>query len=295
MPATQAPPQDAGGRTGRPLDPVSRLPSAHRRLGRDASRRAQGALDLRGRRRDRVVGGDRRRRRLRRVATGELHAVNLADGKPQWKYKASADRHRRVVAGGRGRHSSTSAISPASFTRSTSRPARRAWTFKTGSEIKSSPVVVGDNVLIGSYDAQPLRARRDRRQAGRGRCRPRATCTPRRRSSTASPTSPAATRSCAASASRTARKSSTLVVGRLHRRVAGDHRRPRLLRHLRERGARRRSEGEEDRLALQAPGAQLSRSTRRRRSSGDRVIRRRPRQDGARASIARPARRSGRS
>ena len=28
-----------------------------------------------------------------------------------------------------------------------------AWTFKTGSEIKSSPVVVGDRVLIGSYDA----------------------------------------------------------------------------------------------------------------------------------------------
>jgi outer membrane protein assembly factor BamB len=27
------------------------------------------------------------------------------------------------------------------------------WTFKTGAEIKSSPVVVGDRVLIGSYDA----------------------------------------------------------------------------------------------------------------------------------------------
>ena len=28
----------------------------------------------------------------------------------------------------------------------------KAWTFKTGSEIKSSPVVTGDLVLIGSYD-----------------------------------------------------------------------------------------------------------------------------------------------
>ena len=31
------------------------------------------------------------------------------------------------------------------------------WTFKTGGEIKSSPVVVNDLVLIGSYDTAPLR------------------------------------------------------------------------------------------------------------------------------------------
>ena len=36
--------------------------------------------------------------------TGELHAVNLSDGTLRWKYKASADWHRRIVAGGRGRH-----------------------------------------------------------------------------------------------------------------------------------------------------------------------------------------------
>ena len=30
------------------------------------------------------------------------------------------------------------------------------WTFKTGSEVKSSPVVVGDRVLIGSYDDDVL-------------------------------------------------------------------------------------------------------------------------------------------
>ena len=29
---------------------------------------------------------------------------------------------------------------------------KAAWTFKTRSEVKSSPVVVGDVVLIGSYD-----------------------------------------------------------------------------------------------------------------------------------------------
>ena len=32
------------------------------------------------------------------------------------------------------------------------RPARSRWTFKTGAEIKSSPVVAGNRVLIGSYD-----------------------------------------------------------------------------------------------------------------------------------------------
>ena len=67
--------------------------------------------------------------------TGELHAVNLADGKPKWKYKASADgigESSPTVAGGLG---------------------KVAWTFKTGTEIKSSPVVTGDKVLIGSYDS----------------------------------------------------------------------------------------------------------------------------------------------
>ena len=35
--------------------------------------------------------------------TGDLHAINLADGSLKWKYKASAGRHRRVVASGRRR------------------------------------------------------------------------------------------------------------------------------------------------------------------------------------------------
>ena len=30
---------------------------------------------------------------------------------------------------------------------------KAVWTFKTQSEIKSSPVVAGDRVLIGSYDS----------------------------------------------------------------------------------------------------------------------------------------------
>ncbi len=42
---------------------------------------------------------------------------------------------------------------------------KAAWTFKTRSEIKSSPVVVGDTVLIGSYDGSLYGAERRRRQA----------------------------------------------------------------------------------------------------------------------------------
>ena len=30
---------------------------------------------------------------------------------------------------------------------------KAAWTFKTDGEVKSSPVVAGDSVLIGSYDS----------------------------------------------------------------------------------------------------------------------------------------------
>ena len=84
--------------------------------------------------------------------TGELHAVNLADGASKWKYKASVDgigESSPAVAGGLvyiGDLSGTlHAVDAAS--------GKAAWTFKTGTEIKSSPVVTGDKVLIGSYDA----------------------------------------------------------------------------------------------------------------------------------------------
>ena len=112
---------------------------------------AQAALDLRRRRDRRVVGGDRRRRglcrrrrrRSARARSGHRRAaLEVRDRQPD----------RRVVAGGRRAASSTSAISAASCTRSTRADGKRLWTFKTGSEIKSSPVVVNDVVLIGSYD-----------------------------------------------------------------------------------------------------------------------------------------------
>ena len=173
----------------------------------------QRAVDLRSRRRDRILGGHRGRRRLCRRAAGraargrpgrrqaalEVHGVGRS---------ASASRRRQSPAA-----SSTSAISAASCTRSTPPAARPCGRSRRGSEIKSSPVVVGDRVLIGSYDSHSLRARRQGRQARvEGADRGLRACA-RRRSSTASPTSPAATRSCARSASATARKSSRISSG----------------------------------------------------------------------------------
>ncbi len=61
---------------------------------------------------------------------------------------ASANRRRRSRA-----ESSTSAISRASVHAVQAATGKAAWTFKTDGEIKSSPVVSGDRVLIGSYDS----------------------------------------------------------------------------------------------------------------------------------------------
>ena len=84
--------------------------------------------------------------------TGELHAVNLSDGSPKWKYKASADgigESSPAVAGGVVYIGDLSGTVHA-VDASTGKP---VWTFKTDGEVKSSPVVTGDTVLIGSYDS----------------------------------------------------------------------------------------------------------------------------------------------
>ncbi|MEX2661951.1 MAG: PQQ-binding-like beta-propeller repeat protein, partial [Vicinamibacterales bacterium] len=85
-------------------------------------------------------------------ATGELHAVNLADGKGKWKYQGSADgigESSPAVANGIVYIGDLAGVVHAVDAKT----GKGVWTFKTGSEVKSSPVVVGDKVLIGSYDA----------------------------------------------------------------------------------------------------------------------------------------------
>src|SRR6188472_1826988 len=84
---------------------------------------------------------------------GELHAVRLADGQPRWKYKASPEgigESSPAVANGVVYFGDLAGVVHAVDTAT----GKALWTFKTAGEIKSSPVVVGDRVLIGSYDSQ---------------------------------------------------------------------------------------------------------------------------------------------
>ena len=83
-------------------------------------------------------------------ASGDLLALNLADGQLKWKYTVELGfgESSPAVANGRVFVGDLGGV----FHAVNATDGRAAWTFKTGSEIKSSPVVVGDLVLIGSYD-----------------------------------------------------------------------------------------------------------------------------------------------
>lgn len=83
---------------------------------------------------------------------GELVALDLATGKPRWRYKTVE-----------GIGESSPAVSAAlglvfvgdlsgTFHAVRIANGQAAWTFKTKAEIKSSPVLAGDKVIIGSYD-----------------------------------------------------------------------------------------------------------------------------------------------
>ena len=101
---------------------------------------------------DRVVGRDCRRCRLRRVADGRARRDRSElTARSSGSTKTSAGRDRRIVAG-RCRRSGLRGRSRRSAARGRRRDGKAAWTFKTGGELKSSPVVAGDRVLIGSYD-----------------------------------------------------------------------------------------------------------------------------------------------
>ena len=134
-------------------------------------------------------------------------------------------------------------------------------------EIKSSPVVVGDARAHRLVRRAPLRARRRDRQAALEVRRPTARCTRRRPCRTASPSSPAATRCFRAIRVADGTRAVRDRVRRLHRRVAGHRRRPRLLRHVQQRGAGARPQDAQDRCGATAIPTGSSRSTRRRRSS----------------------------
>ena len=119
------------------------------------------------------------------TADGELVALVAGRRCPALAATKPASRlvnHRQLSAAA----GSTSAISTVRCMRSTLPPGSAPGPIRTKSEIKSSPVVVGDIVLIGSYDASLYALSAARRQRALDGRRPRTTYTARRRSSTAS-------------------------------------------------------------------------------------------------------------
>ena len=114
---------------------------------------AQAAVDLRSRRRDGVVGGDRRWRGLRRIPDGRAARGRIwPTASREWKYTASdigIGESSPAVAGGIVYIGDLCGVLHAVDAAS----GKAVWTFKTDGEVKSSPVVAGDTVLIGSYDS----------------------------------------------------------------------------------------------------------------------------------------------
>ena len=189
------------------------------------------------------------------TATGELIALGLADGTLRWRYKAgeAIGESSPAVAGGRVFIGDLDGVVHAVNVAD----GKAAWTFKTKSEIKSSPVVVGDLVLMGSYDGNrstgwaPPTASCGGRYATENYVhgtpsiveRRRALCrlrrgVPRRR--------------------RQRRQGTHADLGhRLHRRVGRARRRRGVLRHVRQPGAGARPGVPQGALALRAPRPQV--------------------------------------
>ena len=84
---------------------------------------------------------------------GELVALDLASGKPKWRYRAIGENlgiaeSSPAVGGGMVYVGDLDGVLHAVDAAT----GKARWTYKTGAEIKSSPVVAGNRVLIGSYD-----------------------------------------------------------------------------------------------------------------------------------------------
>ena len=138
---------------------------------------------------------------------------------------------------------------------------RRPGRSRRASRGEGSPVVAEGKVLVGSYDqhlyaldAKTRPARLEARDRGPG-------ARDRRRWPAAWPTSRAATSACGRSASPTARRCSQVSSGAYTGASPALARRPRLLRHVRERGAGRRPDGAEGRSGATSTRSGNSRST----------------------------------
>ena len=118
------------------------------------------------------------------------------------------------------------------------------WTFKTGAEIKSSPVVAGDRVLIGSYDGNLYAL-----DAATGKQVWKVATDNYVHATPAIWNGVAYFGGCDEVFHGVRIADGVEVRGarrrRLHGRVAGDRRRRRVLRHVRQRSGRRGHRGEE--------------------------------------------------
>ena len=84
---------------------------------------------------------------------GELVALDLASGKPRWRYRAIGENlgiaeSSPAVADGTVYVGDLDGVLHAVDAAT----GKAKWTYKTGAEIKSSPIVSGTRLLIGSYD-----------------------------------------------------------------------------------------------------------------------------------------------
>jgi outer membrane protein assembly factor BamB len=119
---------------------------------------------------------------------GELLALDLETGKLRWKYatgpngfigESSPAVHDGAVFVG----DLAGTVHAVSTT-----DGKKLWTFATDGEVKASPAIVDDLVLIGSYDTHLYALDAGPASCG-GSCRPTVRSTPRRRCRTASSTS----------------------------------------------------------------------------------------------------------
>jgi outer membrane protein assembly factor BamB len=81
---------------------------------------------------------------------GELLSINLQNGSLYWKYTIDAP----IGESSPSYSAGVVYVGDLSgwFHAVNAKDGKKIWAFKTGTEIKSSPVVIGDRVLIGSYD-----------------------------------------------------------------------------------------------------------------------------------------------
>src|SRR4051794_8180013 len=80
----------------------------------------------------------------------ELVALDLANGKPRWRFKTKEGIGESSAAVGQG-FVFVGDLAGTLYAVN-AKDGSQAWTYSTGGEIKASPVIVDDRVIVGSYE-----------------------------------------------------------------------------------------------------------------------------------------------